>query len=412
VTKKGSLFTKLLFIFFSAGVAMIISVVASFHFMADKPYKRQVHRNLKTYAKLLIEKHLDKKDIKPDLKEAGLDMIVKDMVEAGKYVRFRWGKKLDFKKIDKHVAIAHHKKQFIIRVAYLPDVYYIWNTDYADHSKNWKALALGLFLSLIILALTYHIVQRILKPIRDIEAGSERFGKGDFDQDIPACGATELGRLANSINQMGSNIKNMLDAKRDLLLAIGHELKTPLSRARINIEMLDDQSKKEQLIEEVNEIQHIIDSLLEAERANGHNHLNLEETNLNSMLTEFEQGRVKVITPSDSISKQLDARRIKLAIQNLVDNALKYSQDEVKVILGINDHIFIEVIDQGPGIAEDEFERITDAFYRPDSARSRDHGGVGLGLYLVKSVVESHHGSVEFKNLNPGLKVTLKLPLT
>lgn len=407
MNKRGSLFTRLLLTFFIAGVMVIVSLVSSYHFLANKPHRGHVRANLRAYAELIIEQQRNPVKLQRILDRTGLEFhkiepAREDQFERKNFPkhRFRKGKKF---------SISKRKHPIVLKIKKRDYIYYL-NPDkkHLDRWGGWIPFLVGIGFSLLILIITYHFVQRLLRPIRQIEEGAKRYGQGDLDQNIPVEGNNELTSLTESINQMRNNIKLMLESKSELLLVIAHELKTPLARMRLNAELLEDEKRQSSLIEEVDEMNHIIDSLLESERLGRNQTLHLTETNLNDFLKSFKQERVDVISNEEDIHYSLDPLRMKLAIKNLLANSLKYSEGQVTLSLVKTESLEIIVQDSGAGIPEEELTKITDAFYRPDSARNRKTGGVGLGLYLVKQIVQAHGGKLVLEN-DQGLKARIIL---
>jgi hypothetical protein len=165
-------------------------------------------------------------------------------------------------------------------------------------------------------------------------AGALRYGAGDFSQPIKPRRNDELGDLAAQINRMADGLHGMLDAKRQLLLAISHELRSPLTRARLNAELVDDSPARDALLHDLSEMRDLITDLLESERlAAGHAALHTGPTDLNALVRELLDGPFKgraVTTALDDTlpsAATLDATRIRLLLRNLLDNALRHSSD-------------------------------------------------------------------------------------
>jgi signal transduction histidine kinase len=304
------------------------------------------------------------------------------------------------------------------------------NDDAFEHRPRMIGYLLGALLLLTLLAWLY--VRRLLKPLDAIGEGARRFGAGDFSQPIPdRCvhGPDELGELALTINTMGRDIHQMLEAKRALLLAISHELRSPLTRARLNAELLPETAEvnpqRDALLRDLQEMAMLISDLLESERLAGHHAaLQREPTDLAALARSVVQdlgarhagaSQVTVDAPADLPTVAVDPARVRLLIRNLLDNALRHGAGAGQapaVRLAVEDQkVRIEVRDHGPGVPEDQIEQLAQAFYRPDSARTRSAGGVGLGLYLCRLVAKAHGGSFEVRNAQPGLQVTVTLPL-
>lgn len=300
-----------------------------------------------------------------------------------------------------------------------------------ERKPRMIGFALTALLVLTLLAWLY--VRRLLKPLDAIGEGARRFGKGDFSQPIPArCihGPDELGELATTINTMGQDIHQMLEAKRALLLAISHELRSPLTRARLNAELLpetaDVNPQRDALLRDLQEMASLISDLLESERlAGNHTALQRAPTDLPALARQVIDelrarhpgaAKVAVQAPEGMPAVSVDASRVRLLLRNLVDNALRHGGEAAEppsVTIGPKEGgVVLEVRDHGPGVPEEQLAHLAQAFYRPDSARTRAAGGVGLGLYLCRLVAQAHGGSFQVSNAQPGLRVTVKLPPT
>ena len=290
-----------------------------------------------------------------------------------------------------------------------------WRWDDHPGGLGWGVLA-GL-LGLTALAFAY--VRRLFRPLDDIRAGALRFGDGDFSQPIPLRRHDELGDLAGQVNTMASRLQHMLEGQRGLLLAISHELRSPLTRARLHAELLAEGSERDALLRDLGQMRDLISDLLESERlAAGTAALQREPTDLNALVRErvaqqFD-GRDITLALDPALPRlALDRVRMELLVRNLLDNALRHGGGG-PVLLSTTcsaDTVQLSVRDQGPGVADAQLAQLGQAFYRPDVARTRAAGGVGLGLYLCRLVAESHGGRLAFANAQPGLLVSLQLPL-
>ena len=283
-------------------------------------------------------------------------------------------------------------------------------------------LILGLGLSFLLLA--YAAITWLFRPIRTIREGAEHIGRGNFDFRISKTRRDQLGDLATDINKMAGEVESMLDAKRALLLGISHELRTPLSRMRLELEFLDDKEKAESLKVEINEMEKIVVSLLEAERLNSR-HAQLSRTQVivgelvNELLDDFfarEADRISVNLPAEPVTIFVDEARLTLLLKNLISNALRYSKPEdglVELVISTTDHeLAMTVTDHGPGLSDDQAEHIGEPFYRSDASRARESGGSGLGLYLATLVANAHGGSLKLLDTeDQGASFEVRIPL-
>jgi signal transduction histidine kinase len=284
-------------------------------------------------------------------------------------------------------------------------------------------LIIGLGLSFILVA--YMSVRWLFRPIRSIREGAAHIGRGNFDYRISKLRSDELGDLASDINTLAEDVESMLDAKRALLLGISHELRTPLSRMRLTLEFLDDEENKENLREEIVEMEKIVTSLLEAERLNDR-HAQLARAPvvvgdlIQKLLTDYferDRERIKVDIAEPLIRADIDEARVALLLKNLLSNALRYSSPEdgaveLSACQDGNDLVFT-VRDHGPGLTAEQAKRVGEPFFRGDPSRARKSGGTGLGLYLASLVAKAHGGVLELrKSSQRGACFEARIPLT
>ena len=286
---------------------------------------------------------------------------------------------------------------------------------------GWATLAILLLLT----GMAYAWVRHMLRPLASLREGAVRYGQGDFSQPIVPRNRDELGDLAEQINAMAARLHHMLDAKRQLLLAISHELRSPLTRARINAELIDESTERSALLRDLGEMRDLIIDLLESERladvqAGGHAVLQTEASTLSDIVheqcdTQVAAGTLALQLDETLPALPLDRARMRLLLRNLVDNALRHGSDSgpapVVSTAGTPQSVKLVVRDFGPGMEEGQLQHASEAFYRADTARLRSTGGVGLGLYLCKLVVEAHGGTLTLRNARPGLEITAALPL-
>ena len=279
-------------------------------------------------------------------------------------------------------------------------------------------------ISILVLAGCYFAVQWLVSPIKWLKEGAARIGKGDLDYRIPTTRKDDLGELAADINHMADDVREMLEAKRQLLLAISHELRSPLTRAKVALEFLEDQSVKTNLMQDIKEMERLIADLLESERLNTrHSKLQLAPVDLGELVagvikSDFsgQEQRVTVSLPPAPAIIEGDATRLRLLVKNLVENALRYTPAEgrpVEVVVTLaGNGAQLQVCDHGRGLSAHDLARITEPFYRVDPARSRSTGGLGLGLYLCRRIAEAHGGSLAMTSeLGCGTEVTVRLPV-
>lgn len=274
---------------------------------------------------------------------------------------------------------------------------------------------------LFVLLLLYHFTHRIIRPISTLKSGIKRIGSGELGHRIKIKCRDELGDLADSINIMADDIEKILAAKRQLLLAISHELRSPLTRAKVSLALLDENCKTDSLVNDLDEMETLINELLETERlSQNHSTLNKQPSVINQLVTElvnqrFKSERLEIHLPDIDIKADIDVARIKLMLKNLIENAIRHtpegSQAPTLFLTPEDNRYVIRIVDYGFGIEQQHIPYITEAFYRADSSRQRETGGYGLGLYLCRVITEAHGGTLNIESrINQGTTISVFLP--
>jgi signal transduction histidine kinase len=279
---------------------------------------------------------------------------------------------------------------------------------------------IGLTLAAIVLLLNYWMVRRLLEPVRQLREGAERICAGDLSYRVDSNRTDELGELTESVNHMADSLQSMLEAKRQLLLAISHELRTPITRAKLQLEFMDEGVIRTNLRDDIDEIDLLISDLIEAERlSNQHAALLAEHvdfaTYIGLVLEPYKSylGGLTYVRPEQDASVSIDKLRTRLLLTNIVNNAIRHGEGSpITVSVSFSDNeAMVEVVDKGEGIAPEHLEHLSEPFYRADSARQRHTGGFGLGLYLCRLIAEAHGGNLTISSvLGEGTQVKVHLP--
>ena len=265
-------------------------------------------------------------------------------------------------------------------------------------------------ITLLILLICYALVQRIFRPIKSIEEGANQIGQGQLEYRIDVKQKDELGSLAEKINQLAVNVQDMLAAKQRLNLGVSHELRSPLTRARLEVELLEDSKIKEDLLNEINAMETIIANLLDSEAINyGHKKLKLELFELSDMISQLIQksgfltdSNIAFIPLDYAAQVEADKTLFEVMIKNILENAIRYNPvdgEPIQVrVEPMKDTYEIMIRDYGSGFSKEDLTKVTEPFYRTGQSRSRQSGGFGLGLYLCKQIVEAHQGTIAIAN--------------
>lgn len=265
-----------------------------------------------------------------------------------------------------------------------------------------------------IIIILYLVLRLLFRPLKALSGAVQEIGKGNYDINIPVKRKDELGELAKSLNEMASGIKRSVKSKEQLLVDVSHELRSPLTRIKLGLEV---GSHNEKINEDVKEMENMITGLLENYRAESeHYKLNPEKSDVTELIKEIisssgEGGRISFFG-NQSVMVNADRERFKLVVRNVLDNALKYSSGRVNVDIKDNkENVEISVKDKGVGIDENDLKYIFEPFYRSDPSRSRKTGGFGLGLSICRKIMDAHKGKIEIKSkLNEGTEVILTFP--
>lgn len=297
--------------------------------------------------------------------------------------------------------------------------FYLYQRSLDDSAANLAVLYIGLALAGFVLFVNYFMVNRLLDPVRMLRRGAERIRSGDLSYRVHNARQDELGALTDSINHMADSLQSMLEAKRQLLLAISHELRTPLTKAKLRLEFMPESIEKANLREDIDEIDHLIGDLIEAERLNDeHTALSAEPVQLaefvESVVDQYfsYEGGLEIVLPSEDQEFVIDKLRIRLLLTNLLNNAIRHGQDNpLRVEVIFNDASATLIVeDQGEGIGPEHIEQVCEPFYRADSSRQRNTGGFGLGLYLCRLIAQAHGGSLQIESeLGEGTRIIVQV---
>lgn len=271
----------------------------------------------------------------------------------------------------------------------------------------------------ILAVLLYFSLRWIFGPIKKLTEGVEKISEGDFESTVIVERRDELGNLADSINEMKVNISNMIKLKESLLIDVSHELRSPLTRIKLANEFIEDPKIQNKIREDVKEMELMISELLDTYRTEKINSRSVKEkTSLSEIVTKviskFPKGNVVFIgTPGDDFILA-DIRKIETAVLNITDNAVKYSEGKpvyVKVFRNIENEVCLSVKDSGRGIDESELGKIFEPFYRIDKSRDKKIKGYGLGLSLVRKILNDHDAVIDVKSRkNEGTEFTVTFP--
>ena len=267
--------------------------------------------------------------------------------------------------------------------------------------------------SLIFLFVSIIFLRNQIRPIVLLSQAAERFGKGQFDSDFKVSGALEIRKASYEFERMKRRILKHISQRTAMLSGISHDLKTPLTRLKLQIELLNKNQKLNSLKEEITEMEKMINEYLDF--ASNQYSQPVEKFNIvqliQNLIDKSFKKNIKIKSPKNLI---FSGRKnlIRRCIANIINNSQKYSENIMITCKKMKKIIKIDIDDDGPGIADEHKEKVFRPFYRVDKSRSLKDSNVGLGLSIVEDIVNSHGGNVKLLN-NPkgkGLRVSLSFP--
>jgi two-component system sensor histidine kinase CpxA len=268
----------------------------------------------------------------------------------------------------------------------------------------------------------------LAKPLRRLAQTVDRFGAGDLGARVNSTRKDEIGDVSRAFDRMAERIATLLTAERRLLQDISHELRSPLARLAFAAELArtapDREAAIERLKKEIARLTDLVGGLIQVTRAEGDpdavRHQVLDLSDLVSRVVEdcrleaSQRGCSLAWTPAGAMTLRGDAEMLRRAIENVLRNAIRYTaaSSTVEVTLqSAQDAARLAIRDYGPGVPPEALEKIFTPFFRLDDARDSATGGVGLGLAIAQRAIALHHGRVWAEAANPGLRVSIELPV-
>ena len=266
-------------------------------------------------------------------------------------------------------------------------------------------------LLLIIIALIF--LKNQTKPLVKLAKAAERFGKGDYVNDFRASGSQEIRKAAFEFDRMAKRINRHLNQRAEMLSGISHDLRTPLTRLKLQLAMLKQKDVSEKMSKDIDEMEKMLNDYLQfAKTQSQENTTSVNMNNLlNSIKDDFNNNKLSLEKNSESIVLQGRPTALRRSFENIIQNGLTYGNKvHVELQKGSKRAIII-IEDDGPGIPEDQYKNVFKPFFRLDKSRNLNQSGVGLGLAIVEDIINSHGGNIQLnKSKYNGLQVKIYLP--
>jgi signal transduction histidine kinase len=277
--------------------------------------------------------------------------------------------------------------------------------------SSWShllALAVGI---VAVMALGVGAMRLITQPIGRLANAAEELGRGARPGDVPEAGLDEVRQAARAFNRMQHRIRRMIEDRTQMIAAISHDLRTPITRLRLRAEFVEDAEEQQKMLADLDQMEAIIKSTLAFAREDAETEPT-STVDLSALLLEVAEShppaRLTTRAPCTLSARPVALRR---CFDNLVENAIRYGAHAKIAINDRPDTIEVTIDDDGPGIPEDRLEDVFRPFVRLESSRNRESGGAGLGLAIARSVVLAHGGSIVLCNRKEGgIRALVRLP--
>jgi len=272
--------------------------------------------------------------------------------------------------------------------------------------------------ALFIVLVVIYTVKRITRPMNQLATAAESLGRGESVADLKETGPASFRATTRAFNLMNRRLQRYVNDRMQFLAAVSHDLRTPLTSLRLRTEFIDDEETRTRILATIEEMTQMIDGVLAFVREDTQNEAanHVDMTSLvESVCDDFSDlGRNVTFREPDLKFPPISCRplSIKRALRNLIDNALKYGKCAEVSISQNTKSLDIHIDDKGPGLSDEDIERIFDPFVRLEGSRNKETGGVGLGLSIAQTIAQSHGGSIRAGNRpDGGLRMTVHLPL-
>ena len=267
--------------------------------------------------------------------------------------------------------------------------------------------------SIVLILIALIFLKNQTRPLVRLAKAAEKFGKGEFIKEFRPSGAKEIRQAAYEFDKMRKRITIQLHQRSEMLSGISHDLRTPLTRLKLQLSFLKQQDLAKKMSDDIEEMERMLNEYLEFARFQKNEET--ETANLNDVIVkivEKYQDKKININLEENLTINMRLNSFKRCLMNLIDNGLSYGKKVEIFTKKTLSNIIIFVDDDGPGIPEKEHQNVMNPFYRIDKSRGQNKAGVGLGLSIANDIIRSHGGNISLeKSPLDGLRVKISLPL-
>ncbi len=266
--------------------------------------------------------------------------------------------------------------------------------------------------SIVLIFIALIFLKNQTKPLVRLAKAAEKFGKGDYINNFRPSGAAEIRKAAYEFDRMAKRINRHLNQRSEMLSGISHDLRTPLTRLKLQLEMLSQKDISKNMSKDIDEMENMLNDYLQFAKTQAK-----EETssiNLSSLIKDIKRefsNENLVLENLEDITLKGRSSALKRCLENVIQNGLIYGNNVFINLYRGSNIASITIDDDGPGVPEDQYKNVLKPFVRLDKSRSLNKSGVGLGLAIVEDVINSHGGSISLgKSKHNGLQVKISLP--
>ena len=283
-------------------------------------------------------------------------------------------------------------------------------------SVSWQFIISMVLMGVIVLAVSIWAVRRVTAPLGMLSGAADRLGRDVAAEPLAETGTVEMQRAARAFNRMQERLRRLIESRTQMLAALSHDLRTPLTLLRLRTEEVAEGEERDKMLATIREMDEMIGSTLafarDEVRAEPRRRVDIAAL-IESVVDDMADAGLPVsMTPAAPAIHECQPGALKRALTNLLDNAVKYGKRAQAALTGTPEAVEITIDDEGPGIPEAELAKVFQPFYRIEELRSRDTGGTGLGLAIAQAVVQAHGGELTLANRpGGGLRATIKLPV-
>ena len=266
--------------------------------------------------------------------------------------------------------------------------------------------------SLILVLIALVFLKNQTRPLVRLAKAAERFGKGDYVNDFRPSGAAEIRKAAYEFDRMAKRINRHLNQRSEMLSGISHDLRTPLTRLKLQLAMIKEKDVSKNMSKDIDEMEGMLNDYLQFAKTQAKE--NTSSINLSNLFIEIKKDlkseNLNLINSEETILKGR-VSSLKRCFENVINNGLTYGKKVYVSLHKSSSRVIVNIEDDGPGIAEDQYKNVFKPFFRLDKSRSLNKSGVGLGLAIVEDIINSHGGNIQLgKSQYKGLQVKISLP--